>query len=414
MQTVPAPFLAPGVLQIEDYEDINFILRNSAFRVPADRFPDEISGDVLNALHGSDHSTRRRLEYPLFSSSSLAQYEQNMLQPLIKSFSTECRTRLERGEVVQFDLVQLALKLITQVASSIIGLDNVQTDADTSDLVSLVKRMAAGQNVNWIVDKDMADEVLRSAHQAQAEFRERFVRVAAQQRRQEVERWRAGTLDDAELRHDLLTILYLHWDAAWSEDLPVRESFNYLNAAIGTSTRILCHCFDELTNWLTLHPERRADLADPEFIQASVQETLRMHAVLPAIIREATEDVRLPSGHTVARQQIVALLVSAANKDQSLFGRDSQQFDPDRYYRLPLGRAYGLAFGAGPHMCMGRRFAVGGAAPEDSQRTNGTVPSLVAMLLHLGFENKPEEVRRASETYYDEFVYYPVILEPRH
>jgi len=39
MPAARVPFLAPGVVRIEDYADINFLLRSAAVRVPADRLP---------------------------------------------------------------------------------------------------------------------------------------------------------------------------------------------------------------------------------------------------------------------------------------------------------------------------------------------------------------------------------------
>jgi len=382
-QTVRAAPFAPGVVRLTSYEDISFALRSPDFRVPLDRFPGDISGDILVALHGDEHLARRRLEYPLFSSKSLVEYDQELLKPIVQSFRDRCNSVASQGQHLEFDLVHFGLTTIARIGAAITGIDGADSEADAADLVRLVKRMAAGQNISWLVDKAAAERVMDDARVAQREFIDRFYRASARQRQAEVGQWRRGQLTSDRLRRDLLSVMFADWHDDWDPDLPVRETFNYLNASIGTSTRVLCNCFDEIADWALEHPDRAADLADPGFIRGAIEETLRLHVVLPAIIREVTADTLLPSGVGVRSGATVALMFAEANRSERIFGEDSEKFDPDRPSRIPLGRAYGLAFGGGPHMCMGRRLAIGGPAPDPELRTNGTVPTLLQILMQV-------------------------------
>lgn len=107
------------------------------------------------------------------------------------------------------------------------------------------------------------------------------------------------------------------------------------------------------TGVLTLlrHPGRTAGATDPEAIAATVEELLRYaaNAVNGGNLRVATEDVPLAGTLIRAGEAVLPSSVSA-NRDADIFA-DPDQFDP--------GRADNphIAFGAGPHYCLGARLA---------------------------------------------------------
>jgi hypothetical protein len=63
-------------------------------------------------------------------------------------------------------------------------------------------------------------------------------------------------------------------------------------------------------------------------------------------------NTRIPKGSTVA------LDARQANRDRALFGDDADTFNPDRTIRDDVA-LWGLSFGAGPHICIGRSVAGG-------------------------------------------------------
>jgi len=89
---------------------------------------------------------------------------------------------------------------------------------------------------------------------------------------------------------------------------------------------------------------------DPALLPGFVEELLRHDSPAPyAMPRLATEDVELPSG-LVRRGQTVLPLTTAANHDPAVYP-DPDLFDPHR-----TGPPH-LAFGHGPHFCLGANLA---------------------------------------------------------
>ena len=100
------------------------------------------------------------------------------------------------------------------------------------------------------------------------------------------------------------------------------------------------------------HPDELAKLrASPDLIPAAVEELLRfvrLGSGLPPA-RVAKDDVEL--GHvTIRAGESVLPLFATANRDPSVFS-DADQFDVTR------DAAGHLAFGAGPHHCLGAQLA---------------------------------------------------------
>lgn len=102
------------------------------------------------------------------------------------------------------------------------------------------------------------------------------------------------------------------------------------------------------------HPGQLATLrARPELIGAAVEEILRWAQMGTgfAVAKFATEDIEL-SGTTVPAGATVFVSLGSGNRDEEVFGPDAEQFDVTR--RAPARQ---LAFGSGPHFCLGAALA---------------------------------------------------------
>jgi cholest-4-en-3-one 26-monooxygenase len=98
------------------------------------------------------------------------------------------------------------------------------------------------------------------------------------------------------------------------------------------------------------HPDERARLAaSPELVPSAVEEMLRWVTPVIYMRRTATIDTRIRGGEVRAGEKIVLYLASA-NRDEAVFAAP-QRFD--------VGRAPNphLAFGGGPHFCLGASLA---------------------------------------------------------
>ena len=98
------------------------------------------------------------------------------------------------------------------------------------------------------------------------------------------------------------------------------------------------------------HPEQHARLlADPSLLPTAVEEMLRWVTPVNLFQRTATRDVEL-RGHTIRAGDKVVLFYASANRDEEMFP-DADRFD--------VGRSPNehLAFGIGPHFCLGANLA---------------------------------------------------------
>ena len=102
---------------------------------------------------------------------------------------------------------------------------------------------------------------------------------------------------------------------------------------------------------LVEHPESYAALrADPEaLLPGAIEEMLRWHPPVLTFRRTAARDVVL-NGREIAEGDKVVVYHVSAHRDERSFG------DPDRF---DIGRTPNehMAFGQGPHLCLGAHFA---------------------------------------------------------
>ncbi|MFD8380048.1 cytochrome P450 [Streptomyces sp. NPDC059679] len=119
-----------------------------------------------------------------------------------------------------------------------------------------------------------------------------------------------------------------------------------LTAGYETTVSLIAHCYLALLR----DPEQMAEVrADPALAAAAVEETLRYDPPVQLTNRFLLEpmrigDVDLPAGSEVCFQ------LGAAGRDPEVFP------DPDRF-DIHRGADQHLAFGAGPHFCLGAPLA---------------------------------------------------------
>ena len=103
---------------------------------------------------------------------------------------------------------------------------------------------------------------------------------------------------------------------------------------------------------LMRHPEQRQKLlADPGLLPNAVEEMLRFVSPIRSFVRIATADTEL-RGKTIRAGDGVVLFYGSANRDEEVFGADSDSFDVAR----PSARRQ-IAFGFGEHLCLGASLA---------------------------------------------------------
>ena len=101
---------------------------------------------------------------------------------------------------------------------------------------------------------------------------------------------------------------------------------------------------------LVAHPEQYAALrADPDLLNSAVDEIFRFVSPVRSFIRVAVNDYEL-RGKTIKAGDSVLSLYPSANRDEDVF-EDPQAF------KITRARNPHIAFGFGPHMCLGHFLA---------------------------------------------------------
>jgi cytochrome P450 len=102
--------------------------------------------------------------------------------------------------------------------------------------------------------------------------------------------------------------------------------------------------------YLSEHPQDKARLlADPTLLPHAIEEFLRFMSPIQLLGRNATGDVVM-HGEQIRKGDMVAMCYGAANRDESIFSEADRCIidrHPNRH----------LAFGSGPHACLGAHLA---------------------------------------------------------
>ncbi len=101
---------------------------------------------------------------------------------------------------------------------------------------------------------------------------------------------------------------------------------------------------------LIRHPEQFDKLkAHPELTESAVNEMLRYVTPTTSFVRTAAEETEI-GGVKIARDDDICIHFCAAN-------RDEDEFDKPQEFRVDRKRNRHLAFGTGPHACIGQLLA---------------------------------------------------------
>jgi cytochrome P450 len=244
------------------------------------------------------------------------------IQRVVDQVIDEARPR-GRMDVIR----ELANPLPAMVIAELLGVPPADRDQFKKWSVDIT---AAVSNI----PSNVSAELLRQSMVAMEELREYFRAIIAQRR--------------AEPRDDLITALVRAQEEGdrLSEEELLANAVLLLNAGHETTTNLIGNG----TLALLRHPDQMQRLRDdPSLVPSAVEELLRFDSPVQFTSRILKDDMTLGRKRLRAGQ-IALLVLGAAN-------RDPEQFpDPDR---LDVGRPDNkhLAFGQGPHFCLGAPLA---------------------------------------------------------
>jgi cytochrome P450 len=393
---------------LSTFGDIDETLRSPKFVQGQHRQSLMFLGDTILLIDGNDHFERRRMESELFDRSALQYYESHALRPVVNRIMNGLKA--DTDGLVHADLVDITRTALYRISASVTGIDGVDEVESTQTFVDWVNLLGEASTVQWSTRP--RDVVIAEGLEIRRKFYDRFLGPSIERRHELLRQLRAGTITKQDLPRDVMMTLLLKTDGAFDPDMLVREATLYLIASTRTTLHAVPHTFQHVSNWATKNNHQFSQLADPAFLRAAAGESLRLHPPSPALVRQALEDVTLQSGRTFKAGQFVGLLFGPGNRDKTVFGPDADEFNP--YRKLPdRVKGWGLSFGGGEHLCIGRSLVTGLASPKPDETTNGTILNILTSLYQR--QARPNEAsapERIATSLYDAYVTYPIVMSP--
>ena len=311
-----------GMWAVSRYDDVVTVLKDprrfsseglgQSFRPPwLERNP---TADSLVMKDPPDHTRLRAMVSRAFNGAAL-----NRLEPSIRAIAEELAESTVRRQEVDF-IAEFALPLPARVLNLFFGLEPamaLRLKHWADDLVSIPASQPSPQR----------QEEIRHSLQ---EMEHCFNALIEQRRAHPGEDVVSELLRGGQLTHEeLLSFL-----------------FGLVPAGVETTVYLLANTMVVLSE----HPRELERVREnPTLIPRLVEEVLRFEPPGQSSLRLTTEDVEL-SGVTIPRGSLVVALVGAAMRDENRFPQ------ADRFL-LERESQSTLAFGHGPHYCLGAMLA---------------------------------------------------------
>ena len=397
---------------ITSFAEANEVLKSKDFIQGGHqgRLSEPFVGNTLLTLHGAAHFERRRMENALFRRDMLAIYEDSFVKPALRARLDRLRNASDLP--VHAELLSLTNTVLQVIAAKVIGLDQVTDDRSVDRLRWYAGVFAEAASVEWTTDGQ--EQIINRGLAARDQFVQEFYLPSMRRRVDLLAKTKDGKISQDELPVDLLMMLLAHQTSEdWDEELIVRETLLYVIGSSATIAQNCAHTVWLLTEWLADHSADQSQLQDIEFLRLSAQEALRLYPASPALLRRATSEITLSTGRQLRDGEYVFIDLAAANRDRTIFGEDADDFNPHREPNDNT-RLFGLSFGAGPHMCIGRPLASGGLyrhASGSEDTPSGVVPCLLHELWAAGISLDLQKTPRLRlHTLRHEFSEFPVIF----
>lgn len=382
---------------ITDYREISRVLVDRSMRQALYHEGGVVMDDVLLTLHGTAHHKRRVLEFSILRKDYFAYYEAEVFPPALDQVFG---TLAQSGSM---DLVEFGYRVTMNLTADFAGIDRPEkSPRETEQLLRLVKKFSEGATlVHSTRDKE---EVRAEVRVALEELRTEFLLPSVARR--EAMLAKGGE----EMPRDVLTLLLRDREKlGLTDDVILREMAFFLQAGSHSTANSTVHALHEIfLRWPEL--AQRQELAqDRLLLQRCVHESFRLHPASPVAWRQP--EAACP----MSGEGRVVLDFASANRQRDIFGETADEFDPNR--TRPDGiPPWGLTFGYGAHMCLGRDLDGGVAAGPDTDPDThqyGIVTRLVMALLDRNVRPDPADPAVQDEnTVRKNFSSYPVLLNP--
>jgi cytochrome P450 len=400
-------------VDLTTYSDVEEMLRSRSLGMEGS-YQDslEFVGGSLIAIDGRPHLNRRKALARMLSPKMPWGAEGKVFDEIFDHYLRLTKEQARPGATeVRFDLFDFAARIYWRLIAGMIGFDQVETEEDVERFRTVSTHLVTGIVLDY-VSRDHRDKMLQEARDAVLEVREQIFLPSYQHRLELVRQ--AG--DDAAKRDalpgDLITSLI-----AAEEDLEnidetaiFREMTELLAASVNNPVVFAVYGLDDLIHWLEAHPEDRERVEDREFLNRCISESLRLHRVTrPYLTRVAKENTTLANGCEISAGEWAKAWVGKADRDASVFGDAPDEYNPHRVPLVDKVPGFGMAFGGGAHMCLGRPILIWEHGDNDAQ---GLLTKMLRFELVHGLRPDPAGIQQVEKTMEggERYVRYDVLM----
>lgn len=263
-----------------------------------------------------EHTKYRALMHKAFSGSAI-----QALLPFMKKAAMEQMEKIRSLKNVDF-LKDFAEPYIKKTASRITGIED---EENLEELCHWVQQNA--QNLS----ESPSPEYIRNL-EATIRAQNAYLDTVIHDRRE-------NPRDDV-----ISSLVHANLDGEHLTDSQLRNALELIIVAgIHTPVQAICHAIV----WLAENPSLKNQLvAEPDKIRPFAEELLRYKSIAPALLRLTTQEVEV-AGVTIPANQQVFMILASANHDPAEFP------NPDTFDISRPNMKQHMAFGHGPHICIG-------------------------------------------------------------
>ena len=339
---------------LSDPEDVRTVFTGSAEVMHAGE-ANKLLAPILGSrsillLDEAEHLRHRRLLLPPFHGERMLRYEQIMAEATRRELAT-----WQEGETIEM-LPRMQAITLEVIMRAVFGIE----DGLGKERLRVLLRTMLQQTTNMrqmalslILGPD-SERLQQRLDEVLSPVDEELYRVIAEHRR----------APDLEERGDILSMLLLARDEdgqPLSDEELRDELMTLLLAGHETTASSLSWAFEQLTQkpqTLERLTEELREGDDEAYVDAVIQETMRLRPVLPIVIRVLKEPItvgqgrfRLPAGTRVAPAIILVHLRDDIYPEPF-------EFRPERFIETPPGTYTWIPFGGGMRRCVGSAFAL--------------------------------------------------------
>jgi cytochrome P450 len=303
----------------------------------------------LSVLVGPEHMRQRKLLLPCFHGERLREHEAAIVDATKRAMA---RWPLGHPLDMQREMRLITLKVIM---GSVFGMDAERMSTLQSTIVELIKLNLVTARLRMLVRGGYGQERPKDKLGRAVDRLDEQIYAEIARRRPQI---------DIEHRSDIMSMLLLtrDEDGAALTDVEVRDELvTLLLAGHETTAMTVAWAIERLVR----HPNKLERLVveidaqrgggEDQYLNAVINETLRVRPVQPAVIRTLTQDFQLGRYLLPAGTSAVASIY-LTNRNPGVY-KDPTAFEPERFLQDAPQTYSWIPFGGGIRRCIGASFA---------------------------------------------------------